>query len=234
MSTLSQLRSLVRVNINQTDETNTDFSNIELNGFLNEGTRFLGALVKKPIDHAEVQVEQDKPAYTLPSDAIIMLTAYFGNVAQSGDNLPLRVIPEEALKEIAPSWMDETVGSQGRPAYAVLLDRRTVLVYPRPNATESATGKTLKIGYVYQPAAMSGDGEEPDIPIVYHDLIAQYALQMCYFSKLNKPDLGAGILKSVVDKAKKFESLIIKDSDSTGFFWGSAIDPEDEGGLRFR
>ena len=135
MSTLSQIRSLVRVNISQTDETNTDFTNTELNGFINEGVRFLGALVKQPRDHVYVQTEDNKSSYTLPSDAILLLTAYFGDKTKSGDVRPMEIIPEEALKEKMPNWLDESGVNNGRPYYAVLMGKRTVLVAPTPNAT---------------------------------------------------------------------------------------------------
>lgn len=234
MSTLSQIRTLVRTYITETDTTNTNFIDTELNGFINEGIRFLGALVKKPIDHATVQVEENVPAYTLPTDAVLLMTAYFGNPATNGDVVPIRIVPEEELREMFPAWMDTTTSTQGRPQFAVLLDRRTILIHPRPNATEAVSGKTLRVGYVYQPAVISSDASEPDLPIVYHDLVAQYGAHMCYMSKLNKPDLGAALLTQVLSKAKKLENLIVKDSDALGFHWGSYVDPDDDGfnGLR--
>ena len=143
MSTLSQVRKLARVKISQIDEGNTDFTNPELNGFINEGQRFLGVLVKKPTDHVDVAVELDTPAYSLPSDAILLATAYFGDVSASGDVRPLSILTEEALKEIAPSWLDESVSSQGRPQRIILLDRRTVLIHPRPNVAEAGKDSFL-------------------------------------------------------------------------------------------
>lgn len=233
MSTLSQIRNLGRVKISQTDENNTDFSNDELNGFANEGQRFLGALVKKPIDHVEIQVQQGFPAYTLPADAILLNTAYFGDVSQQGDVRPLTIVSEEALKEVRPAWMDESTQAQDRPSRIMLIDRATVIINPTPNATESVSGKKLHIGYVYQPANMSADGDTPDLPIVYHDLIADYIQYMAYLSKLNKPDLATALLAQMVEKAKKLEPLIIKEASSFGFSWGQSIDPnhDDWGGL---
>lgn len=232
MSNLGQIRSLSRVKISQTDENNTDFSNTELNGFANEGVRFLGALVKKPIDHVEIQVQQDYPAYTLPSDAILLNTAYFGDLSIQGDVRPLTIITEEGLKEVRPSWLDDNISSQGRPAYIVLIDRVTVLINPRPNAAEGAGGKKLHIGYIYQPGILTNDSDTPDLPIVYHDLIADYIHYMCCLSKLNKPDLATQLLSQLIDKAKKLEPLIIKESTSFGFTWGHSIDPNyDEGGI---
>lgn len=225
MSNLGQIRSLTRIYISQVDTGNTDFSDDTLNGFINEGQRFLGALVKKPIDHVTVQAQEDYPAYTLPNDAILLNTAYFGNDSIGGDVRPLSIITEEALKEVSPNWLDSTASSQGRPMRIILLDRRTVLVNPRPNAAESLTGKKIFIGYVYQPSNLVNDSDTPDLPIVYHDLMSQYAQQMCLFSKLNNPVLGAAILQQVIEKAKKLEPLIIKESNSLGFSWGQGLNP---------
>lgn len=234
MSNLGQIISLGRVKISQTDTTNTDFSNTELTGFANEGVRFLGALVKKPIDHVEIQVQQDYAAYTLPSDAILLNTAYFGDVNVQGDVRPLSIVSEEALKEVRPNWMDQSVSSQGRPTRIVLIDRVTVLIDPRPNALESVGGKKLHIGYVYQPGILNLDSDTPDLPIVYHDLIADYIQYMACLSKLNKPDLATAVLGQMADKAKKLEPLILKESTSFGFSWGSTIDPNNDTDIGIR
>lgn len=217
-----------RVKISQTDITNTDFSPTELNGFANEGQRFLGALVKKPIDHVEIQVQQATPAYTLPTDAILLNTAYFGDVSSQGDVRPLSIVTEEALKEVRPSWMDESASAQDRPTRIVLIDRATVLINPTPNALESASGKKLHIGYVYQPTNMANDSDNPDLPIVYHDLIADYIQYMAYLSKLNKPELATALFKAMSDKAKALEPLIIKEANTFGFSWGGGIDPNND------
>ena len=230
MSNLGQIRNLTRVKISQTDETNTDFTNADLNGFINEGQRFLGAIVKKPIDHVEIQVQQDYPAYTLPNDAILLNTVYFGDTTISGDVKPLQILTEEALKEINPSWMDENTTSQARPLRIVLLDRTTVLINPRPNSAESVSGKKLRIGYVYQPANMANDSDNPDLPIVYHDLIAEYAHVQCLFSKLKQPDVATALLGTMIDKAKKLEPLIVKEANDFGFSWGGSINPNEDSG----
>lgn len=221
-----------RVKISQTDTANTDFTDTELTGFANEGQRFLGALVKKPTDHVEIQVQQGYPAYTLPTDAILLNTAYFGDKSLQGDVRPLSIMTEEALKEVRPSWMDESASAQDRPTRIVLIDRMTVLLNPTPSAAESVSGKKLDIGYVFQPGNMTLDSDEPNLPLVYHDLIADYIQYMCYLSKLNKPDLAVALLGQIVEKAKKLEPLITKEANTFGFSWGGSIDPNnDSGGL---
>lgn len=227
MATLSQIRSLVRQFISQTNTANTDFTDPELNGYINMSARFLGALVKHPRRLSEIQVEEGKAAYTLPSDAVIIRTAYFGTVSD-GDTRPLTVLTEEGLKEQVPSWLSENSSDYGRPSRMILLDRTTVVVNPTPSASESVTGKKLRIGYVYQPAVLSADADVPDLPIVYHDLIPEYTNHLCCMGKLKEYEKGVSILQTVMDKAKKLEHLIIKDTEAGfGFTWGG-INTDDD------
>ena len=229
MATLSQIRTIVRQFISQTDTGNTDFTDAELNAYINMGVRYLGALVKQPRRLTEIQVQEGYSAYTLPSDAVIIRTAYFGSVSD-GDAVPLEVLTEEGLKGVVPRWLSEASSDRGRPQRMILLDRTTVVVNPTPNAEESATGKKLRITYVYQPATLSGDGESPDLPIVYHDFISEYANHLCCMGKLKEAEKGIAILKIVDEKAKKFENLIVKDTEAGfGFSWGGSIDPRDDG-----
>jgi hypothetical protein len=229
MSTLQQIRNLSRIYISQTDENNSDFTNNELNGFVNESVRFLAALVKKPTDIVSWQAEEGKPAYILPDDFILMRTAYFGDTSLAGDTTSLFQTTEEALKEENPGWMEETTSSRGKPRKIILLNRTTILVYPTPNAANSASGKKIHVNYVYAPAILGNDSDEPDLPIVYHDLVSKYTAHMCFMSKLNKPDLGTALLDEVISLAKKFENLIVKDSEgSFGFSWGGAIQVDDD------
>jgi len=186
--------------------------------------RFLGKLVKYPRDMIEWQVEEGKPSYTLPADSIIIRTAYFGNKSIGGDVLPLQIMPEEALKAINPSWLSEDTSSRGRPSKIILLDKSTVLINPTPDSSESVSGKKLQVGYVYEPADMAADSDIPDIPLAYHDFIAEYAFHLCLAGKLNLYEKAVSVLNTVVDKAKKFESLIVKDTEGgLGFYWGSGI-----------
>lgn len=228
MATQSDTRTLVRQGISQTDPSTSDFSDAELNGFIDQGVRFLGALVKKPIKRTSFQVTLDTALYAIATyapDLIIPTKAYFGDASINGNILPLRIIPEEELAEISASWLDSATQSQGRPQF-LIKDGANLLLYPRPNAAESATGKKAYISYVYQPA-VSSDAVALDLPIVYHDLAKDYAVHLCYMGKLNNPDLGLSIKSQIQKDAKRLEMLITKESESPGFHWGSYIEPDD-------
>lgn len=228
MATQSDTRTLIRQAISQPDASTSDFSDAELNGFIDQGVRRLGALVKKPTKRTSFQVIVNLGVYDLVSyapDLVIPMVAYFGDTGINGDVGKIRIIPEEELAEISPAWLDATTGSQGRPSF-LIRDGANLLIWPRPTAAESATGKKIYLSYCYQPAA-SSDAVALDLPIIYHDLVKDFAVHLCYMGKLNNKDQGLAIKAQVEKDAKKLESLIVKDSESPGFYWGSAIDPED-------
>lgn len=229
MATGSDTRTLIRQAISQSDASTSDFSDAELNGFIDQGVRYLGALVKKPIKRTSFQVTLDTGSYlisTYASDLVIPTKAYFGDVTIPGDVRPLRIIPEEELAETSPSWLDASSSSQGNPNY-LIRDGANLLIVPRPNAAASAIGKKVYLSYVYQPAA-SSDSTQLDLPIVYHDLVKDYAVHLCYMGKLNNTQHGLAIKQQIAADAKKLETLIVKESESPGFHWGSVIDPEDD------
>jgi len=230
MATQSDTRTLIRQAISQPEASTSDFTDAELNGFIDQGVRYLGALVKKPIKRTNFQVTANTASYaisTYASDLILPTKAYFGDPSIPGDVLPLRIIPEEELAEISPMWLETTTDSQGRPQYLVR-DGSNLLIHPRPSTAESAVGKKVYLSYVYRPAA-SSESAELDLPTVYHDLVKDYAVHLCYMGKLNNRDHGLAIKASVIADAKKLESVIIKDSEGTGFHWGSYVEPEEAG-----
>jgi len=235
--TLVNIRNKVRDYISQEDTSNTDFSDTELNNYINEGIRYLGKLVKKPIKRITIQAVLDTATYSLASvapDFILPTTAYFGDTTINGDVQKLELIPEESLAEINPAWLDATTGSQGRPRYLVMINRTTVLVHPRPNSDQSASGKLIHLTFVYEPTEITSDSAEPDLPISYHDLIPKYAYSECLISKLKEDAKGYSIRGLMEKEAKKIEPLIIKEANSFGFTWGHSIDVNDDSGWGVR
>lgn len=221
MASLQQIRTRTRILIDQTDSSNSDFTDAEIDGFTNEGQRFLAVLTKYPRDRVEVQVQAGYPGYTLPADSILIYDAYFGDVNTSGDKLSLQVLHEEQMKQFRPNWLDQTTGSRGRPDTAVLIDRVTVVLSPTPSTTESVTGKMLELVYVFYPPTLSADGDTPIIPLIYHDFLSEYNQYKCYMSKLNKPDLGSQLFNQIIQKAKVLEPTVTKQINSQGFVWGN-------------
>lgn len=228
MATQSDTRTLIRNAISQTDPTASDFADTELNGFIDQGVRYLGALVKKPTKRTSFQVTLGVASYaivTYAPDLILATKAYFGDVTIPGDVKPVDIMSEEELAELSPAWLDQSTSAYGRPN-TLIRDGANLLLSPSPDAANSSTGKKLYLSYVYQPAAGS-DAVALDLPIVYHDLVKDYAVYLCYAGKLNDMKLGLAIKAQLEIDAKKLQPNITKESDSLGFSWGNDVDPED-------
>jgi len=222
LSSLQQIREQTRSLINETDELNSRFSNSEINSFINQGIGFLASLIEYPRDLVEIQAEIGAGTYTLLSDTLLIRTAYFGDINIKGDIRPMTVTTEEVLKHMFPDWMDETDSTRGRPRYLIVLNRRQIFVYPRPDATESATGKKIILNYVFRPANLSADGDLPDLPTPYHDLIQFYAAHLCYTGKLERIKDATTLFKEFIIKVKALQPTIIKETEEGRTFqWAS-------------
>src|SRR3990167_4387800 len=99
MPTLQQIRNSTRILISQTDSSNSDFTDSELNGLINQGLIFFAVQTKWPRDLISIQAEEDKDTYTLPSDNLLIVDAYFGNTDTNSDVRPLTIISPQVLKE---------------------------------------------------------------------------------------------------------------------------------------
>lgn len=207
--------------ISQPTAGTSDISDSALLGFMNEGVQFISTKIEWPRDIVSVQVEDDIPAYTLLTDTLKILTAYFGDQNVQGDVRPLHVVTEEKLNEYDSSWLDKTSSSKGTPNKIMLLDRNTILVHPRPNTTQSASGKKIYLNYVYYPAALSADGDIPDLPPIYHDSIKEYAAYLCYMGILKNPNLAKEILKTMLTKIEMIKPSVVSSFEEKYFGWGN-------------
>lgn len=223
MATLAQIRSRLLNEISQV-AGNTDFSDSELNGFINEGITFGATLLQWPYDIMDVQVELGIPIYTLPADTLMLREAYFGNRTTAGDVKPLKIYTEATLKELNPNWLDNTNSTRGRPARVCLLDKSSVLLDPRPDVDNSASGKRLYVSYVYYPAALAADGDLPVLPLGTHDFLSIYGAHKCYAGKLNNPQLSAAKLQEFLSKLKLLEPKVDRPVQQLAFHWGSEVD----------
>ena len=224
MATRQQIRSQLRTLLNETDTANTHFSDSELNEYINQAQSYLAVLIEWPRDFVEIQTEENIGSYTLLSDTLIIRTAYFGDKNTSGNIRPLIVTTEEALKAMFPSWLDETTSSQGKPNYLILLDKRTIHVYPRPNAAESASGKKIVLDYIYNPANMGTDADQPDLPTPYHNFLQFYAAHLAYL-RLQNQVMSDRMAKDFVTKVKSIEPTLVKETkEGTEFQWADTDD----------
>ena len=220
MSTLQQLRAQFYQTIEET-ETDSHFSAEEANGLLNQAIPLIAGVIHYPRDLVGVQVEENIPAYTPPSDFLYLRTAYFGDTSIVRDVRPLKVYKEETLKEIEPSWLNENADTAGRPDKLMLLDRHTLLIHPFPNAEHSAAGKRLIIGYVFIPNKLTSDSSEPDFPLIYHDCIQFYAAGLAYVGKLSNKDKAAQMMGMFEKQIKgRSPSAEIEAAETLRMQWG--------------
>lgn len=218
--TLQQLVSQTRVLIDQTDSTNSNFTDSELTGFLNEALQFGATQCGWPRDQIQVQVESNVGSYTLPSDFLSLRNVYFGDPTTNGDVRPIAIMTEEQLRERYPNWLETGTTNNGRPVACFLLDRATVHIYPRPNATESASGKYLILSYTYYPAAMSADGDYPDLPDAYHDYLKFYAGHLCYAGKLKNAERSKEYLDLFIKQMKLQQPEVINQEGNNNLYFG--------------
>lgn len=237
MATRSEIRSLIYAQISQVEgAANVDFQASDINGFIEEGIRFLAPLIKWPRKRDTITPVAGTQKYNLFSDAVLLVKAYFGDPILSGDVKGLKILTEDALSQLVPGWFEDVAATRDRPRFIILEDRTHVSVWPRPSAAESASGKLIHITYVYLPAALSSDSSTPDLPTTYHDLLIDYGKYKCYSGKLNNPQEADRLLASLLSRSKLIEPVVTKEFELQSMTWGNA-DSLDEnetyGGITF-
>lgn len=219
--TLAQLRVSTREKIKQSSADNGDYTQSELDVLINEAVKYCAVLAEWPKAEVHVQVTNDDPTYSLPSDFLIAIDVYFGDSDIYGDVAPLRIGSLQELKELYPNWIDSTDSSKGRPAMAVRFDRSTLLIHPRPDATESATGKKYHLYYVKYPAALSADSDTPDLPDSYHDLVPFWAAYLAYTGKVSDFEKAKQIKKEFLENLELIKNPVTRDYQNYSFYFSS-------------
>lgn len=232
--TLLQLRNKVRALLRE-DSDNTHFTDSVLNGFLNEAAEYAAVFIEYPRDLVSVLAADGVGSYPNPADNLLIRTAYFGNRdSLSGDIQPLTIVNEDVLTNMYPSWMDQTSGSKAdRPQYLIQIDRKTIYVYPRPNAIAVSNSRKIFLNYNYVPASMTNDSDVPDLPLPYHNIIVLYALHLCYLG-IEKNEASVSMYKMFEEKVDKLKSAVTKETKpSLGFSWGTneGLGDGDSGGV---
>ncbi len=223
MATLQQMRNQLRTLLDQPDNKRSDFTNVELNGLINEGIRYASVLLEHPRDFVFVQAEESVGSYTLLSDTLFIRTAYFGDRNKPNDVLPLEILSEETLSELKRNWLDNTDTNRDRPRRLIILDKFTIFVDPRPNATESAPGKEIILNYVFTAAKLTSDAQEPQLPLPYHDLMQYYAAHIAYLGKLKNPDMSNAMLTTFNEKIAILKPVVEKETKG-GLAWQWGFD----------
>lgn len=154
--------------------------------------RWLNTAQRKAAQESEFRTQEEAKAFTTTkADSTLELPADFSRwidfySSETGEALlPLELREYDALE-----------ATTGRPtAYTVVGDQITL--YPSPDA---AYGLSLR--YWRLPADMSADGDEPEIPAQYHEVLVSYAMMKAYArendyqaSRFWKEEWDAGVAK---------------------------------------
>lgn len=211
MATLQQLRGDVIDYLKET-ASDTHFTTERLNAYLNRSVETTAIISESSEDSIDLAVEQNIGAYTLPSDNLLIVDAYFGDKNKTNDLKPIKVYSKEVLKNINPFWLDETSSTTGEPLRLTQLDRMTVFIDPRPNADNAA--KRLVLYYVFLPAPMVADGNEPNLPLIFHRILPFYALFLAY-GVLKNPKMSAKYYNDWLTHYQLYKSLLYRQAEDS-------------------
>lgn len=220
MGTLATIRAQTLLTIREASD-NSNFTTAQLNDLINQSLLQIAPKIHYPRkEDSGTQVTAGTADYDAASDFVSLISAYFGDNTVENDKLPLTVVNEETLKYIRPTWLVRTTASRGRPTRILLMDRNTFRLDPVPDATNAASGKKLWLYYVYTPAALSADGDTPDVPTIYHDAIQFYAAHLAYLS-LQNAEVSGFMLGKFDKMVKELQPTIERDaSELMRFQWG--------------
>jgi len=187
--TLAELRAFVREQAQDNLEPYF-LSDAALNGHLNEAEEEACIRAKLLYDASKaVTLVADQAVYPLDEAALSARFFLFDRFALSGNNY--RVLHATTLHSMDcehPGWED---AASGIPEY-VLMDQapNSVTLWPTPSAVVSGDVVRLR-GFRLPLAAMSADGDEPEVDAAYHRYLADWALHRFFsVSDADMFDLG--------------------------------------------
>lgn len=191
--TRSELKTLMRSWLD--DTSGGYFTDSQCNTWLNLAQRRVQMVLlqagenfyEKTVETLTVASQAD---YVLPSDFFILhrleIVASGSGTSESRQPIYPITINQQDLVSIA----------LGTPAnYYLKKDRFTL------SPTPDTANKVLRLYYSYLVADMSADGDEPDVPEQYHELVAIYAAEDGFI----KDDRT---MNNLIFKKEKYEALI--------------------------
>lgn len=214
--TLQQLRSRTLDFLRET-ASDSHFTTDQLNGYLNDAQEYVALVTSPPEDLVTVAVETNKGSYLLPSDNILITSAFYGDSTISNNVRPLTIISKINAKHMFPSWLDETTQTTGEPTHLWYLDNSSIFVYPRPNSEQ--TGKRILMYYGFSPTLMTADGDVPSVRNNYHSLLPKYACRMAYYA-LSNPVMAKEMMNAFLQDLSQIKSTVEKEAEENfAFKW---------------
>jgi len=201
---LSEMRNEFRRIVNQLDASNSNFSDSQVNIWLNEAYRFIITKLD--------QIPQKTRDYTSADTISLNVRTLVVNSARlqaqpENEFRNLQVIDHDTLVRIDP---DYEAADTDVPRFFVRVGTFSARLHPRPNAAN--TGQTVRTFGLEFPTDLSADADVPDLPLNMHDLFAHYAAYRA-FQQLEDNDRSASELIQVNGILKAQHAITTKFSN---------------------
>lgn len=169
---LSEIKTLARAKADEPDTTGF-VPESELESFVNQGYRHVYLKIVQRfedyfITNSTISTVSGTASYALPTDFLKIIKVEARSASSTSDNDYIRVdrlnIGNDYADVRAP--LRNYLG----PVFGYYLAGNNMVVRPVPDSS-----LTIRVWYVPSPTALSAATDVPVIPVVYHELIADYA-----------------------------------------------------------
>lgn len=234
MATLSVIRTQCRLEIDQTNSSNSDYSDSELNVLINDAINHIAVLTNYPRVFTEITPVAGTGDYDISSSGVTngtinIMYAYYGNRAVSGSVGRLKITTEAKLRSMYPSWLETASDSNGEPFYLIRKTPNTITVFPKPSADSVADGNKIILHRSYYPETISSDSASPDLPESYHQLIKFVVAFYCYSGKLKNQEMATSkfnVFTTLFKQISAVEEKEIEDGYEFGFVVNEGFENE--------
>lgn len=177
---LSQIRDDIRQIIGQADASNSNFTNAQLNVWINEAYRDIVHQLEVATITSNTYTTAN--SVTLDGDTLTVDTVKIKN--SSGEWKVLRVIDISDLARIDEDWEN---ADAGEPDYAVRFGQFTMQMHPPLGSDWLSITDGLKTLGLSLPTALSSDTDTTSFAHHLDDIISHYVAYRC-FSRLNNQE----------------------------------------------
>lgn len=201
---LSNIRDDVRQIIGQPEASNSNFTNAQLNSWINEAYRNVQTSLESiPITERSYTTSS---SISLNDNTVSIDTVkWLKNDGTNTEWIELEVIDIDTLARIDPDWENATVGT---PKYAVRFGRATVKPYPPPDSDNDGQANGFKTYGLELATDLSSDSDTTNLPRNLDDILAHWAAYRC-FERLGdgqRAGTEITIYRSVLKSQKKIST----------------------------
>lgn len=235
MATKSVIRTQTRIEIDQTDSSNSDYTDAQLDVLIDDAINHIATLSNYPRVFTEITpvtgtADYDISSTGLTNGTINIMYAYYGNKAVSGSVGRLKITTEAKLRSIYPGWLETANDSNGEPFYLIRKTPNTITVFPKPSADSVSAGNKIILHRSYYPASLSSDSASPDLPESYHQLIKFLVAFYCYSGKLKNQEMALSkfnMFNAIFKQISAVEEKEIEDGYEFGFISDEGLNAQD-------